>query len=660
MKIRKLPALLLTAAMVLTMAATVMAEQAPEGESDSGSAEMAIDTDTIWDHRCFINGDEIRAYNIDGYIYIPVADLISYGFDVTDREISWAGSDYYFDAAYMPDTDDEGMLTADPGGETHKIKAGDRNPILFVVNGEMCLDAEDLAASFGYSIYDEDNDIMNIYVTEAGYDKNEEGYRNITVDAADKEGVIRSLQGTHANQSRGHDFTEVFPELGVDVIRTHDYAGLDMSDLYIPMIKGDADGWDPEMYDPEDWNNYDFSKADEVIDNILSTGSEVFFRYGDGHYPDIVPTDVSKWETYLNTYVEIAEHIIRYYNLGEQNDGKYQDVINWFEFWNEPDLTAFWDGNADQFYQFYDTVALAVKELDPEIRFGGPVLTTLNDYTGYMDSFMKHVADHHIPMDFYSYHYYPTVNGDPYEYTRLAYNLSAALSKYGFDDLPLTLTEWDTKIYLFPGANIQYEDHQEAAYVASAMIYMQDSNLVNADLYSFHPLLKTDDSDNIVSLSKKGYAFRALNYLNETPERLCTSGGDKNGFAVLAGRNEEKINILISNYQIPTAEMFPNNTTVAGIVGELVVNNDFAHPEGVATWTLPPARVLTYHNAEGYHLTVKNLPEGKDTVTVEVYRIDQDHDFEQIAMEEAAVNEDGSITISRELHNDSVDLITIY
>ena len=655
-RFKKLGALLLAVSMVFTMGAVTTLPTV-------ATAAEAGDLETILNNRCYINGNEVRAYKINNDIYIVVDDLAAYGFaiewDGNIVNIRWGDGQYYTDDSFTPNTDNGTMKTGTLRPCSSKAVIGDETVALNKIQGNICIKATELDA-FGYHTYDESKNILNVYIEGAGYTQNEEGYRNITVDASNVTKQIRSLQGTHTNQSRGNDFNAVFPLLGTDSLRVHDAEGIDISDIYIPMVKGDINAWDASEYDPTDWVNYDFSKADALIDQIIASGNKVFFRYGDGHGVDCVPDNPEEWEIYLNTYVEIAKKIIAYYQYGENNNGKYKDTFSYFEFWNEPDLTEFWDGTAEQFYEFYDKVVSAVKESDADLPVGGPVLTTLNNYKGYREGFLQYVVENDVPLDFYSVHYYPTVNGDPYEYSHIANQISDLLDEYGLDGVPIAFTEWDTKIFLFPGANLQYSDLEESAYVASSLVYMQDTDIIEANLYSYNPLVKTDDAGNI-SLSKKGYAFKAVSCMNETNNRLSVSGTDKNGFAILAGKDDtdEKINVLISNYQTQPIEMYPNDSCKTGIVGKLIQNNDFAHPEGVATWTLPVARVMTYANNNGYNLTVNNLPFDTFNVNVEQYRIDADNDLDLIATTKIPVNKDGSITLSNNLSVYGVDLLTI-
>src|SRR5690348_11406723 len=98
------------------------------------------------------------------------------------------------------------------------------------------------------------------------------------------------------------------------------------------------------------------------------------------------------------------------------------------------------------------------------------------------------------------------------------------------------------------------------------------------------------------TLTKAGNAFKAVGSLRRTPLRVAATGGDDQGFSVLAGRSWRRVRVLISNYEIPAADQgplpFPDNL--------------FAIP-GIATFTILDRRPVTYTDNGGYDLTVRGL-----------------------------------------------------
>lgn len=284
---------------------------------------------------------------------------------------------------------------------------------------------------------------------------------------------------------------------------------------------------------------------------------------------------------------------------------------------------------------------------------GGPTLTTLNDDEGIEESFIKYVYEHDCPMDFYSYHFYPSNNCDPYDYSRCANHLHAILEKYGYGDIPMMLSEYGT--VLFNANAFTMSESAEASYLASALVYLQDTPVEKANIYN--RLVEEDENGN-ASISKTGYGYKAVGEMNETENRLETTGGDKNGMAVMAGINDEEdqINILISNYEIPASQMLSNDPSESG--NPMIQDNKLSIP-GVANWSLPVARVMNYANNDGYNLTVNDIPYDTDTVVVETYRIDPGNNLNLIDSEEIPVDENGSVELSSALSTYSVDLLKV-
>ena len=640
---KKITAWVLTAAMLTGLGAA-----APV----TAFAQTAED---VQQNRCYINGDEVRAYDVEDTIYVVVDDLSAYGFNVQKSKksvtITSGTNGYYFDESFSPNTESSTMGTGSVKTSTIKGKVADQAVTLYTIDNKLCIKAEDLGG-LGYTKYDSDKNIMNIYSTQAGYTENTEHYRNITVNAGDQTGTIKSFQGAHYDPGEaGSATSKAYIELGVDMVRTHDIDG----------TQGDGRGiiynLVPKYFDTDDEvdlndpSSYDFEELDKVIDNILATGSEVYFRFGasqndDNKFPE---EGTEEWTQFLQDLTTMAEHIVMHYDFG-WDDG-YYNTLDYFEIWNEPDLQDFWPNTANQYYEMYNSVPKAVEKLDPTLPIGGPTLTTLNDDDGIEESFIKYVKENDCPLDFYAYHFYPSNNCDPYDYSRWAYHLHSILEDYGYGDVPMMLSEYGT--VLFNPNAFSMADSAEASYLASLMMYLQDTPVEKANIYN--RLIQTNE-DGSATITKTGYGYKAMGQMNQTENRLAVTGGDKNGMAVMAGINdtEDQINVLISNYEIPTSQMLANSESH----NPMIKDNKLCIP-GVANWSLPIARVLTYENNAGYNLTVTDVPYDTANVVVEQYRIDNDNNLDLINTVKVPVSEDGSVVLSNALNTYSVDLLSI-
>jgi xylan 1,4-beta-xylosidase len=157
---------------------------------------------------------------------------------------------------------------------------------------------------------------------------------------------------------------------------------------------------------------YNFSYVDQVYDGLLRNGVKPFvelsfmprklaanltphpFWYKQLPSP---PKDPAKWAALMEAF---TEHLEKRYGKSE--------VEQWyFEVWNEPNID-FWNGTPKQetYFAFYDTTAKAIKNVDPVIRVGGPATAQ----AAWVDAFIKHCTENHVPFDFVSTHIYGNEN----------------------------------------------------------------------------------------------------------------------------------------------------------------------------------------------------------------------------------------------------------
>ena len=132
------------------------------------------------------------------------------------------------------------------------------------------------------------------------------------------------------------------------------------------------------------------------------------------------------------------------------------EVRTWFfEVWNEPNLSGFWEG-ADQkaYFELYDLTAKTIKSIDPALRVGGPSTAG----AAWVPEFLAHVKQSGAAVDFVTTHTYGVQGGfldengksdtklDPSpdaivgDVRRVREQISAS----PFPRLPLYFTEWST------------------------------------------------------------------------------------------------------------------------------------------------------------------------------------------------------------------------
>ena len=153
---------------------------------------------------------------------------------------------------------------------------------------------------------------------------------------------------------------------------------------------------------------YNFSYVDQIYDALLESGVKPFvelsfmprklaanlkthaFWYKPLPSP---PKDPAKWAALIEAF---TSHLVERYGKPE--------IEQWyFEVWNEPNID-FWNGTPKQqtYFALYDEAARAIKKIDPALRVGGPATAQ----AAWVDAFIAHCTQNHIPFDFVSTHVY--------------------------------------------------------------------------------------------------------------------------------------------------------------------------------------------------------------------------------------------------------------
>ncbi|HEX6470198.1 MAG TPA: beta-xylosidase [Streptosporangiaceae bacterium] len=230
-------------------------------------------------------------------------------------------------------------------------------------------------------------------------------------------------------------FAEVVDACGFRYIRFH---GLFHDDMFVYRESyGHGFGQNTPLASPM----YTFSYVDKVFDFILDRGvrpfvelgfmprelatvEETVFWWGAHCSP---PKDMARWVELVTTSIE---HWIGRYGLAEVREWR-------FEVWNEPNLVPhFWTGTKTEYFELYEQTVTAIKEIDSELKVGGPATSVFvpdGRYEGevedraamrttatapdvdaldwrpvWVEDFIAWCAKRELPIDFISTHLYPT------------------------------------------------------------------------------------------------------------------------------------------------------------------------------------------------------------------------------------------------------------
>jgi xylan 1,4-beta-xylosidase len=225
---------------------------------------------------------------------------------------------------------------------------------------------------------------------------------------------------------------------------------------------------------------YDWTKTDELYDDLLSKGIRPFVELG--FTPQALTTSGNSifywkgntshpkpemWTALVEAFVR---HMQQRYGVGE--------VRRWyFEVWNEPNVDGFWE-HADKqaYFELYDRTARSLKAIDPVLQVGGPSTAG----AAWVPEFLDHVAKSGAPIDFVTTHSYGVDGGfldekgqqdtklspDPDAIIADVRKVHAQIAASPFPTLPLYFTEWSTS---YTPRDAVHDSYISAPYILSKL-----------------------------------------------------------------------------------------------------------------------------------------------------------------------------------------------
>lgn len=310
-------------------------------------------------------------------------------------------------------------------------------------------------------------------------------------------------------------------------------------------------------YDTERYastGGYNWTRVNEVFDELIYNAGftpvvefnympECMAKYPDeiGSYDQAIispPRDYNEWRSLIkNTGLHFQERF------------GTSEIRNWyFGVWNEPNHAIFFnfeEHGYDEFIKLYDYSSVPIKEVDSQLRIGGPDNTSVKEYS---QRFVQHSqggtnycnGQVGSPADYFSIHFYMfNVRGGCIEFWRMARDIRDAYGESEYQNKRILITEaaphWAMN-------NVQFVQNR---YTAIWWLALVDVFLEAADLYgefympaSMHycGILKTfgrrslmisinedEDSEEILKTPLFNL-FEALSYLSD--ERIPVEGCD--------------------------------------------------------------------------------------------------------------------------------------
>lgn len=225
---------------------------------------------------------------------------------------------------------------------------------------------------------------------------------------------------------------------------------------------------------------YDWTGIDRLYDDLLARHIKPFVELG--FTPEALATSKNSiFYWHGNTshpnpqgWHDLVDAFIRHI---EQRYGK-DEVRTWFfEVWNEPNLSGFWEGGDQKaYFELYDLTSNTIKAIDPALRVGGPSTAG----AAWVPEFLAHVKQSGAAVDFVTTHTYGVDGGFLDENGQSDTKLSPSpdaiigdvrrvrqqISASPFPNLPLYFTEWSTS---YTPRDSVHDSYISAPYILSKL-----------------------------------------------------------------------------------------------------------------------------------------------------------------------------------------------
>lgn len=312
----------------------------------------------------------------------------------------------------------------------------------------------------------------------------------------------------------------------------------------------------------------------------LASGTETMFHYK----MNITPP--RRWEEWGDLVRAFATHCVERYGLPE--------VSRWnFEVWNEPNLSGFWSGTKEDYFQLYAHAARALKQVDAGLKVGGPASSKAH----WLADLIDFCARERVPIDFISTHLYPQDEFVEFENRAASPHAAGAFFQdvvraakrtvecSAMPALPIHWTEWNTQLASGAGdvtwAENRYVDSLHgASFIARQMVELDDAAetftyWVASDIFEEGPIPLSPFSHTYGLLTIHGIpkatanAFRFLERMRGP--RLAMSGEFPEFCGGVSTREGGSVHLLLWNDappEIANAHTWADVVCVDGCTGD--------------------------------------------------------------------------------------------
>ena len=149
-----------------------------------------------------------------------------------------------------------------------------------------------------------------------------------------------------------------------------------------------------------------FRQIGDVLHNVLDSGFKPFLEIS--FMPSVLakgkktglkyrnniclPKNIKEWQLFIKEFIN---YLI--------NEFGKEEIETWYyEIWNEPDLKIFFNGNQKDYFNLYKATTIAIKEVDKNLRVGGPSTSACK----WLKDFISFCNKENIDCNFISTHHY--------------------------------------------------------------------------------------------------------------------------------------------------------------------------------------------------------------------------------------------------------------
>lgn len=285
------------------------------------------------------------------------------------------------------------------------------------------------------------------------------------------------------------------------------------------------------------------------------------------------PKDPNAWGKVLSA---MASH---YRAMPGGNPVTYQEV------YNEPDNRDFFRGSLDDYLALYRTGATAMRQADPDAMIGGPALAFT---VPWVKPFLDTVSKEKLPLDFFSFHYYPGVPTTPRDLPGLLKAMYAQLDAHPeFATTELHLNEYNSYKIDYPQGGRQDHFPLASAFLDDVAFFLTQPALARVYWAQFQDSARGNYSGMISLDGHRKAVFNAYALYARMPvdRRRLTIDGPA-GVNGLASADERHAMVLLWNRSVADRDVAIALNRLAPDGGRLHVYRIDAHQ---ASWGDDPA-----------------------------------------------------------------------